>query len=77
MSAGSIEVDIENSAFLIGALPINSFLMDFRYVVDVLVALNPHNSHFHDKFDNWRSQRIRFESQLFGPHRNSFNYDLG
>ena len=42
MGAGSIEVDVDNSTFLIGALPNDSFLVDNGYVVDILVAQNPH-----------------------------------
>ena len=56
MGAGSIEVDVDNSAFLIGALPNDAFLVDNGYVVDISLAQNFHNSHFHD---NWQIHRIR------------------
>jgi hypothetical protein len=52
VSAALIWIDVDNSTFLIGALPNGSFLADYGYVVDILVA---QNIHFHD---NWQKQRI-------------------
>jgi hypothetical protein len=48
VSARSILIDVDNSTFLVGALPKNSFLIDRGYVVGILVAQNPH---FHN---NWQ-----------------------
>ena len=48
VSAGSIWIDVDNSTFLIGALPKDSFLVDNGYVVDFLIVQNPH------LHDNWK-----------------------
>ena len=42
VSAGSIWIDVDNSTFLIGALPRYFFLVDKGYVVDILIIQNPH-----------------------------------
>ena len=71
MGVGSVGVDVDNSTFLIGALPKDSFLVDYGYVVDILVAQNPH---FHD---NWQIPLSEFLAKQNWPLRNSPSYDLG
>ena len=68
VSAGSIWIDVDNSTFVIGALPKDSFLVNIGYAVDILVAKNPHF------YDNLQTQRILICCYLVFI---SFNYDLG
>ena len=51
VSAELIGVDVDNSTFLIGALPKDSFLVDLGYVVDISLVKK---SHF---YDNWQTQQ--------------------
>ena len=54
VSAGSIWIDVDNSTFLIGALPKDSFLVDHGYVVDILVT---QITHFHDDWQTVQGRR--------------------
>jgi hypothetical protein len=65
VSARSKLIDVDNSTFLIGALPENCFIKDTGYVVDILVA---QKSHF---------RQIWEDNKSYYPPAIGFNYGLG